>query len=300
MDRIERLRQGLSKQDLGIEIGPWFNPVVPKREGYNVLVVDYFDTAELRRRAVEDPGISDADAQKIEEVDFSGSLNDLLSFANDNKITGSVDYILSSHNIEHIPDPISFFINSAEILKPDGMLVMAIPDKRTCFDYFRPHSTTGEVLQSFVEKRTRPSFSQIFSHNAYHAYNYSDDTPKTSWAISEKTNGMRLVNSDLLSWYELANSTLDPLFHYVDAHCWAFTPSSFQLIILELSELGLIHFNLESIDAPGGGEFFVRLRGKDKALKPAPANAALRNELLFQIMAENAQNSRFVHQANAN
>ena len=76
------------------------------------------------------------------------------------------DWIIASHVIEHIPDLISYFQQCEALLKPDGILSLIIPDKRYCFDYFSPISTTGNLLDAYAEKRVRPSHGQVFDHFA--------------------------------------------------------------------------------------------------------------------------------------
>ena len=39
---------------------------------------------------------------------------------------------------------------------------MAIPDRRACFDYFRPVTRLSDWIQAFVEDRNRPSLAQGF------------------------------------------------------------------------------------------------------------------------------------------
>ena len=41
-DRIQELRKGISKQDIGLEIGPFFRPICPKKEGFQVVTLDVF------------------------------------------------------------------------------------------------------------------------------------------------------------------------------------------------------------------------------------------------------------------
>ena len=58
MDRRAVLLKGITKDMLGIEIGPYHRPLVPKREGYRSLSLDVFDTETLRRNAAADSAIT--------------------------------------------------------------------------------------------------------------------------------------------------------------------------------------------------------------------------------------------------
>jgi hypothetical protein len=58
VDRRDHLLKYVSKQDFGIEVGPWMSPIAPKREGYNCLVLDVFDTPSLKKRAAADANIA--------------------------------------------------------------------------------------------------------------------------------------------------------------------------------------------------------------------------------------------------
>jgi hypothetical protein len=68
MDRTQELLKHITKDQRGIEIAPYHNPLVPRRLGYNSLSLDVFDTAELRRRAEGDPNIPREHLPLIEEV----------------------------------------------------------------------------------------------------------------------------------------------------------------------------------------------------------------------------------------
>ena len=136
MDRNAEILRHVSLSDLGIEIGPWHSPLAPKARGYNCLSMDVFDTDTLRARAAADPLVPDDVARRIEHVDLVGGAGSLRTLAEDRCIAGHVSYIISSHNIEHIPDPITFLQDCGTVLKPGGYLSMAIPDRRACFDFF--------------------------------------------------------------------------------------------------------------------------------------------------------------------
>ena len=79
MDRTNILLKHITKDDHGIEIGPYHNPLAPRRFGFNSLVLDVFEADELRRRATEEHGVSAETASLIEGVDLLGSAAELRS-----------------------------------------------------------------------------------------------------------------------------------------------------------------------------------------------------------------------------
>ena len=48
------------------------------------------------------------------------------------------DFVLSSHNLEHIANPIKALNNWKRVLKPRGLLLLVLPDKHRTFDYRLP------------------------------------------------------------------------------------------------------------------------------------------------------------------
>ena len=51
------------------------------------------------------------------------------------------------HVLEHLPDPIGFFQSLERVLTRPACFVR-VPDKRVCFDFFKPLSLTGELLDA--------------------------------------------------------------------------------------------------------------------------------------------------------
>ena len=43
LDRVEKALAMVDRNGQGLEIGPSFSPMAPKREGFNVHVVDYLN-----------------------------------------------------------------------------------------------------------------------------------------------------------------------------------------------------------------------------------------------------------------
>jgi hypothetical protein len=64
---------------------------------------------------------------------------------------------------------LGFLEECGVLLKPTGILVLVVPDKRRCFDMFRPLASTGSVLQAHLENRSRHLPASAFDHAAYFA-----------------------------------------------------------------------------------------------------------------------------------
>ncbi len=155
--RIGKVLYALNRSGQGLEIGPSHNPLTPKKHGYNVHILDHLSDEDLRKKYAGH-GVN---LENIETVDFVWSGEDLSDLI-ENK--SCYDWIIASHVIEHVPDLISFLQQCAVLLKPEGKLSLVIPDKRYCFDYFNPVSSTGQLLDAYEQKRIRPSPGQIFDH----------------------------------------------------------------------------------------------------------------------------------------
>ena len=286
--RRATLLAGVTKEMRGIEIAPWISPLTPKREGFHCLSLDVFDTATLLKRAKHDPNISDK-LQSIEDVDIVGSATNIAELVHPEQL-GTFDYIVSSHNFEHLPDPISFLQGCEKVLKRNGILSMALPDARACFDFFRPHTTLAEWLTALKEKRQKPNAQQVFQAHAYSAF--FSDNGQESWAFSLAHDSRKVkVAGSLRAAYDewLLSSPQDD--KYEDVHCTVMTPASFEMLILECRHLGLISMELESISGPRGCEFFVRLINSGAPLELAKINEA-RTNLMHKTLMERFQRKR--------
>ena len=247
MDRLACLRAGIEKHHEVLEIGAYFNPIAPRCEGYRVTTVDVFDTDVLRQKAAADPSLGPSAVGRIEQVDLIGSACDLADltvarYGADKRF----DWIVSSHNFEHLPDPIRFLRQCAAVLNPHGTLRMAIPDKRYCFDHYRQVSDVSEWLQAFHERRMKPTVYQMFRVLAH----CSTARDRRHWVPTRQTLDV------YRSWFGPDGHPPDA---YLDTHCWAFTPESFELLLHDVQAFGLVPLKIGRISEPRGHEFFVDL-----------------------------------------
>ncbi len=58
----------------------------------------------------------------------------------------SLDFIFSSHVVEHLANPLGHFAYWSSLLKSDGFVAAVIPDRDGCQDYAFPASTVEEIV----------------------------------------------------------------------------------------------------------------------------------------------------------
>jgi SAM-dependent methyltransferase len=295
INRRERILQFITREQVGIEVGPWFAPIAPKKEGYNCWALDLFDAETLRRRAQSDPDVPKERIPEIEEVDLIGSATAIADLVAARGALGAVDYIISSHNLEHLPDPIRFLQGCEKVLKRGGILSMAIPDRRVCFDYFRPHTTLSAWLQAYFKSRVRPTFAQVFEQNSLRSCMDRDRKLVTSWSLFDDPHGvapLRRLQEAFDSW-KASLAAADS--EYRDVHCWAFTPASFELLIRDLQFLTLLNFDILDVSQPVGNEFVVHLRKNDGGIQGTADQERFyeaRKSLLHRVNDEAGFNSQ--------
>jgi len=136
MTREEIILSHIKRDGLGLEIGAGGAPVAPKKQGFRVHVLDHCDKKAL----IEKYRRHEVNIENIEEVDFVWDGRSYTELIGRRHI---YDWIIGSHVLEHTTDLIGFLNDCDSLLKKDGVLSLAVPDKRYCFDRFRPLSGIG-------------------------------------------------------------------------------------------------------------------------------------------------------------
>jgi predicted SAM-dependent methyltransferase len=271
--RAEILLEPISRTSEIIEIGPSYNPLAPKAAGWRTRTVDHTTREGLVAKYRAHPRVR---VERIEEVDYVWTGGPLLDAIPSNA-HGSFDAFLASHVIEHTPDFIGFLDTAAALLKPDGIVALAIPDKRFCFDYFQPLTTTGELLTAHVESRARHGKRYAFDHVAY-AVGAGN---VVSWG-QHPVHGLHLRHTleEARNLFTSVEGNQD----YVDIHTWRFVPASFELVLLELARFGETDWRVERITPASGCEFFAWLRrgGTTVAATLSPDELAQRRVTLLK------------------
>lgn len=82
------------------------------------------------------------------------------------------DFLLSSHNLEHMANPIKALNEWKRILKPGGVMLLALPDKRFTFDRKRPITTYEHILNDYRNNTTEDDQTHIEEILKLHALNF--------------------------------------------------------------------------------------------------------------------------------
>jgi len=245
MNRNEKVLRHINKNGHGIEIGPSHNPIAPKRDGYKVHIIDHMNREQLITKYRDHHVI----LKNIEEVDF------VWRDENYSELTGKskyYDWIIASHVIEHTPDLIGFLNDCDAILKDEGVISLVIPDKRYCFDHYRPITGISKIIDNHFQKNKIHTPGTV----AEYFLNVVSKDGSIAWN-SSITGEYNLVHS-LDDALQGMNSVLNEK-AYIDVHAWCFVPHSFRLIIHDLFCLGLIPFQEVDFFPTEGCEFYITL-----------------------------------------
>ena len=160
--RSDTLLAGISQESRIVEVGASFRPLVPKRNGWNTCVVDH-DTRDGLLDKYNKAVIDDDEIEEVDVIWQEGNLHEAFPVEE----WGSFDAIVASHVLEHMPDLLAFLDSCRRLLRDDGMLIFALPDKRWCFDFFRPTSLAGDVLLAHHESRKIHTAAVLFNEISY-------------------------------------------------------------------------------------------------------------------------------------
>ncbi len=243
LSRNGKILSSVRKNIPGLEIGPSHRPVAPKRGGFNVKILDHLTAGGLREK-YRDHGV---DIDAIEEVDYVWSGEPISELVGNQRF----GWIIASHVIEHTPDLLGFLNECEKILADNGVLSLVVPDKRYCFDHFRELSSLARIIDAHIVNTS--------VHTPGTAADYFLNVTKKGGDIAWKENQQ--------GKYEFVHDLPDAmtamqhakLGEYIDLHAWCFVPSSFRLLIEDLSALGLTQFRELIFFDTVGHEFFISL-----------------------------------------
>ncbi len=243
---------------VGIEIGALFNPRLP-RDDPNVRYLDHATREELQAKYAANPQAGPR-TDELVDVDYVWKpglrLIEVLGDA------APIDFVIASHLLEHIPNPIGWLQQVEEILTDGGILALILPDKRYTFDARRQLTTVSQLIDAYLRDLQYASFQQIYDHEA----NFIGDVSAAELWDGLDPRPLRRLDVDDPDAFALQRcQALADTGVYQDVHCSTFTPESFGQAFTTAVRLGLLNFELVRIypTEVGDYEFFVTLRKRD-------------------------------------
>jgi hypothetical protein len=284
----------VNKAQRGIEIGPSYRPTFAKKDGWNVVSMDHCSTEDLISK-YRDEKIDEKFISNIEYVDYVWK-----GQTYENLFSGQRDfnYIVASHVIEHAPDLLSFLVETSNLLTGGGYLLLAVPDKKATFDFYRPNTTIGDVIVGHLspelydlkalldESHLRCDLDGAIAWNREASINNlrNHNIPSPSYEIKEVESLLkRTLKEGVVENKE-----------YRDAHRWVFTPETLQDLIGLLSDAGLIKYEVIDWTHTGYYEFLMVLQ-KKKECSSIPNSRFLALSELVPNFERSDNSPKYVH-----
>lgn len=148
MDYLElRKRNWAYFSGLGLDIGPFDKPFIPDPAALKLTVetVDRWAPADLKRVFPEIQDSVVADPTYVYDVSAGG-----LGFAPDQRY----DFVICSHVLEHVANPLHLLAECARVLKNGGVLYVSVPDGRYSDDQGRALVDYPYLLDLYRSGRT--------------------------------------------------------------------------------------------------------------------------------------------------
>ncbi len=267
VDRLDRMgaffASYISKDKLGLEIGPYDRPFFPRSDHPKIKYADVFTAAQLRKRAKSN---AKRDPNKVETVDFVTAETTLTEIAEPDHF----DFVYCSHVLEHVPDFITSLQEIETILKPGGLLLCAYPDRKFTFDIDRAPTDLATLIDRYDRKITRPDPETVYDY-------FTKFRPVKVGYLWKKIPGAKGKNphdeTKARAKAKLAET------EYVDVHCNLFTHGEFVEAMSALNRSG--HLALEVVDfektsAPLNEFFFVLQKPGETPIAPPRQSSLLR------------------------
>lgn len=149
--RFEIARQ---LQGVGLEFGPGCHPL-PVTALATVRYVDAFDRPAFAESFPEVGAAVECFPEIDLRIDFDKE------YFVDQLGKGDFDFVIANHVLEHLVNPLRFLAQVHALLRPEGLLYLAIPDKRRMFDRDRRRTSLADVVARYHANETVASEARI-------------------------------------------------------------------------------------------------------------------------------------------
>ena len=227
----DKLKEEIDPTKRILEIGPLYKPLFLKEEA-DIYYADIKNTEEIKNRYEY---LGEEIVNQIVPIDYviEGSYEN--TFKNKNI---KFDYVILSHVLEHIPNPIDVLLDISTILSKNGKLCILLPDKNYTFDYYRENSTFADLFDMYKRGESNNT-PRILLDNNLGAI--TENNPSVFW--NQKIT--EYPNPNIEKCMERYNNFITDFDNQnFDGHYWVFTAKSFLKIIENLTKVNIIPYEL--------------------------------------------------------
>jgi SAM-dependent methyltransferase len=124
----------------------------------------------------------------------------------------SLDFVISAHVLEHLPDPVGSIRETMRVLRAGGIFLIAVPDMRHTHDHARPETTVEHLMADEI-----------------------DGGASTRWdAFEEHVRYVHPLSQPAIPEDEVANEVLHIMAAGMDIHFHAWTGGTFAQLLDQL------------------------------------------------------------------
>jgi SAM-dependent methyltransferase len=211
MGEAKRRRLAAWLRGEGIEVGALNNPLWVHPHAH-VRYVDRLPIDEQRRQY---PELAD---RPLAPVDVLGNAQDLSGFGD-----ASLDFVIANHLLEHLEDPIAGLLEFQRVLKPGGVVYLALPDQRLTFDRNRELTSVEHLVRDHDDGGT---------------------TSRRDHYLDWAHNVVGVRPEDLESWLEAMMAQQ----YSIHFHCWQ--PDTFLEFFVVVREKAGLDFEVVAFAPP--------------------------------------------------
>lgn len=175
----------------GLEIGAFHSPLVVKPEN----IMDYCDFQTVEELRANFPGYEPAIHHHF--IDNAETLDTVCS--------NEYDYLVANHVLEHCENVLGTVLNWMRVIKENGFLFIAIPEKTQTFDRDRDITKFSHIVDDHITTdpiNNKDHYQEYF----YHVDKLRDDVLKNAVDLAvEKRTNIHFHVWDKASAHELFN-----------------------------------------------------------------------------------------------
>lgn len=213
----------------GIEIGALHKPV--DLSGTQVEHVAYVDSMPLEALRQHYPELDDLPLVSPDIIADGTTLDGVAS--------GTLDFIIANHLIEHLENPLLALEIWYAKLRPGGVVFMAVPDKRVTFDKHRPLTPLSHLIDDY-----RAGAQERKARSVAHFHETAELIEgRTGTDAENRVAALRAAN------------------YSIHHHVWTF--ESFVEVLHYVIEIQHVPFRIIDYSSPmPGGDEFIFILGK--------------------------------------